>query len=673
MKVTDSESDEGDCEGVDTVDSEQDDVQENWKFKRPWGLYCGRCCCCCFCCSVVFLAGFLGTCAALGLVSDQLGHSLLVPALTEYLGTNSSVAAVRIGAWSKSLQIKGLNIGSPPGYKAGFLMIDGIELTLNMDYWSLLSTASDAAASEPVFLRASRLEIHGLSVNFEQRTNGSSNLQEIVDHALQVINATAEDGHDPEATEEPFKVIIDRLYVTDTSLRVNSTHFLLETLKEPLSLRIPSLLKLDVGKEQSGITIDELWQILLQDALREVVPAGDSLDMLGKAALVSGARHYLGTEASVRAASIDVASMNAWIGGVTIGGPPGYSGDFVSVEGLVVDFALDRDSTIALVQNASASQPLLVRLHALTLQGLRVLIEQRSDGATNVQEIIDHVSSELHSPEANATEEVAVVANRSNASQESAPVRLIIDRLYISDVRAKADMKVVGESSFRIVHSVLLKDVGNETDGITVGELWELLLSEILNDVAQHAPQVIKEPLSKVSKWTKLAVEGVNTLEEAISLMPTLAPPYIPEDYEACGSSICKKGLPCCGNGICGVADGFCCGRWACLGGSVCCNGFCLASGTTCLLNNSLSHYLGIASKAVDTLAALASCDLGLPVLTWGGVPRRCAAWVPERSSQLGMCSTHDFASHPAACVQLVPLSQVAGHQFALPKWEANH
>lgn len=185
---------------------------------------------------------------------------------------------VTVGDFSLSLltgkaTIKDFKIANPPGFHEPEAFRFH-EITLDLDMSTLLS---DEIVVETLL-------VDSLSLNYELRLDGSSNLgqlQKNVEHFLNLDQTAAQTKQQQEESEEQKDAAGKRLVIQ--KLTINTADFKLTLLKTTAALSLPNLEMTDVGKGQNlAETLDDLLSQTIELSGKALDQCGLSLKNLQK-------------------------------------------------------------------------------------------------------------------------------------------------------------------------------------------------------------------------------------------------------------------------------------------------------------------------------------------------------------------------------------------------------
>ncbi|MBI1189953.1 MAG: hypothetical protein GC200_04635 [Tepidisphaera sp.] len=213
---------------------------------------------------------------------DSIAKSAIQEGGTYALGTPTSVSSVSVGVVSGKFSLSGLSVANPAGsFKSPhFLTLGngGVDVSL--------STLNQSTVELPKF------SLSNLDVNLEKR-DGKTNYGQILDHMQQVTgggNGAPKTSTPPPASKDEKKFIIHDLDIEKVTIHASLVDGP-DAVKDLTSVTIPidSIRLKDVGKTGSGVagsgvTLEELTNIVVKAVLSAAAEKGDGLlpaDVLG--------------------------------------------------------------------------------------------------------------------------------------------------------------------------------------------------------------------------------------------------------------------------------------------------------------------------------------------------------------------------------------------------------
>ena len=195
----------------------------------------------------------------------------------EFLGTDVSVSEVNLALAEGSAQVKGLNIGNPPGFAGGHLMkLDEIKVVL------------DTQQISDTLVVMKQVRVDGADIAAVAKGT-STNVQKLMDN----LNAAAGDGDGApaESSGPEMKFIVERFDFTNANASLSSD------ILGDLAMDIPDIHLKDIGRKGDGATAAELAQQILKPIAAAISKAAVSqgLDVEGvKQNVEQRAREKLG-------------------------------------------------------------------------------------------------------------------------------------------------------------------------------------------------------------------------------------------------------------------------------------------------------------------------------------------------------------------------------------------
>ncbi len=163
----------------------------------------------------------------------------------QYLGVDVSVSEVNLALTEGSAQVKGLQIGNPPGYTGTHMMkLDEIRVVLDTSQISETLVVMKEVVIDGADIAA---------VAKGQRTN----FQELMDKLGASASGDSQTPADQSSAGE-MKFIVDKLSFTNTKASLNS-----DILGE-VALDIPDIRLADIGRKNNGATAAEVAEQILK-------------------------------------------------------------------------------------------------------------------------------------------------------------------------------------------------------------------------------------------------------------------------------------------------------------------------------------------------------------------------------------------------------------------------
>lgn len=221
-----------------------------------------------------------------------------------------------------------------------------------------------------------------------------------------------------------------------------------------------------------------------------------AMDAAVKRSLVLAGSGVLGVETRVGAVKVGIFQRYSSVSDLRVDNPPGFGGirqgvhrlDFLSLE--EGDFGTDLASIFTTPLN----------LMDVKLRNLHVNLEQRNT-ESNVKYILSHAMaaakerrSRAAAVRAGASSLADGVASLPARSIEAGTNRIIADSVLVQNVSSSVCIHPVcdkiGSVSFSIKH-VLVKNIGKQTDGVSLHEFIEIVIQAVLVAAIQAAPEEV--------------------------------------------------------------------------------------------------------------------------------------------------------------------------------------
>lgn len=219
----------------------------------------------------IFIAGVVLVVLAVGAVIFYLDHivkSGLEAAGPQVARVNIRLDKASLSPLSGNLQLHGLVIGNPEGYKTESAIKAG-EVRVKVHPASLLS---DKVVVNSVRVAAPEITLEGASLS-------RNNLTTILDN----INATLGGGSTPSATP-PAESRETRLQIDDLEITGGKIHLVLNALGgKPMTVPLPAIHLKQLGTSAEGVTGAEVAKRILNEVLStSVQAAGKVIGDLGR-------------------------------------------------------------------------------------------------------------------------------------------------------------------------------------------------------------------------------------------------------------------------------------------------------------------------------------------------------------------------------------------------------
>lgn len=177
-----------------------------------------------------------------------------------------------------------------------------------------------------------------------------------------------------------------------------------------------------------------------------------------------------GADTSVDGVDIRMFSARSSFSPLVISSPPPFEGPFLRLDTIVCDL------------NFWSMLAPAFRVQELTVSGIHVWIKQQITGNSNA---------------------VTVLANVMDYKEDHDPRikrKFFVDRLELENIDAVVDVAAVSAVSRPItwkVPKVVVTDIGKKRDGVTLGQLFEVVLHAVLVAVMVGAPDNVEENVLK--------------------------------------------------------------------------------------------------------------------------------------------------------------------------------
>jgi hypothetical protein len=190
---------------------------------------------------------------------DGLVKSTIENVGSELTGTAVSVDGVAIDLGSGSVSLQGLQIDNPVGYNSDYAFFLG-EATVAIDTASLGGSV----------LLLKEIVVKGARLNAEQRGN-SNNLSDLLKqleaNSSKGKGAEEQQAPPPEDDSDPARLAVKRFVFANTRAT------LISEVEEPREIKVPDVRRKNIGNPKTGLTPEELGNVLLQAVLEEVQAA----------------------------------------------------------------------------------------------------------------------------------------------------------------------------------------------------------------------------------------------------------------------------------------------------------------------------------------------------------------------------------------------------------------
>lgn len=200
----------------------------------------------------VLLVLIIGVIAYVVLNSGNLIKQSIETYGSEYLGAPVTVDAVDVSLADVTGEVRGFQIGNPPGFDGPYAMRIG-----------RMSVTVDAGATTDSVVVLNEVSVDGASLRAVARGR-DTNFQQLLKN---VEERSGPDDSADGAAEDEVLIIIDRLHFTNADTQVSSD------LLGEVAVQIPDLHLEDIGRKSGGATIGEVLRVLLRPVTREITKA----------------------------------------------------------------------------------------------------------------------------------------------------------------------------------------------------------------------------------------------------------------------------------------------------------------------------------------------------------------------------------------------------------------
>lgn len=268
LMVTESDEDEEQCGSDDAKFCRKRgaSVTSRRAHDRISGCLMG----CCACCLATLLAMILA--AVLGVSNAE---SWLTAAsqkvLTATLGVPVSLDSISLSLFQGRASVVQLDVSSPPGFQSDFLGFQSLIFDLNLP--SVLE--SRLLGSSTIPLEVEEFAITSLNVFIEEKSDGSSNVKEILDHITKIDPESSasfsEDSIGDDLHTLTTRVKADRIEFRNISIAV-CIHPVCDNTP-PITYTLKEILVTDIGKRGKGVFLYQLAEVFVRTLLMAVVKA----------------------------------------------------------------------------------------------------------------------------------------------------------------------------------------------------------------------------------------------------------------------------------------------------------------------------------------------------------------------------------------------------------------
>lgn len=165
---------------------------------------------------------------------------------------------------------------------------------------------------------------------------------------------------------------------------------------------------------------------------------------------------YLGAKVSIDNVELSLAEGRCVISGLQVGNPSGFEGDY----------ALRMDTISVSLDTDSLGEPVLV-LNSVDISGASLHTIVKGGSNSNIKKLMENVENAL--------------GPQSESSSES-DMKVIIDTLDFVGANARVNSDILGDADLEIP-DLHIKDIGRDTNGATIGEVIQQLLSPLTKSV----------------------------------------------------------------------------------------------------------------------------------------------------------------------------------------------
>jgi len=183
------------------------------------------------------------------------------------------------------------------------------------------------------------------------------------------------------------------------------------------------------------------------------VYVGYNTDSIVKNAIESIGTQYLGAPVKVKEVEIALQEGRGTLKGLEIGNPPGYNGAYAM-----------RFGTVSVEMDVAHSSAQLIVLKRVTIDGARAAAIANTPKDTNFR---------------------ALSSNLPTSSSGLSPVKLIVDKLDLTNTQAAVSSPLLTRALDVDVPDVHLTDIGRSTNGVDVGTVIAQVLAPITKAVTR--------------------------------------------------------------------------------------------------------------------------------------------------------------------------------------------
>jgi hypothetical protein len=221
--------------------------------------------------------------------------------------------------------------------------------------------------------------------------------------------------------------------------------------------------------------------VLLVLVVGAFVYVGYNTNSIVKRAIEAIGTQYLGAPVRVKQVEITLQDGRGTLTDLEIGNPAGYDGAYAL-----------RIATVAIELDVAHSTTELVVLKRVTIDGARVAAIARSPNDTNFR----------------------ALSNNVPASGESSRIKLIIDRLDLTNTHAAVSSPLLTQSLEVTVPDVHLKDIGRSAGGVDAGTVIAQVLAPITKAITRSMSEAGMKGLGLDP--TQLKSEATRRMDETL-------------------------------------------------------------------------------------------------------------------------------------------------------------
>lgn len=219
------------------------------------------------------------------------------------------------------------------------------------------------------------------------------------------------------------------------------------------------------------------------------------LDSIAKKAVEIGGSKALGVATTVDTLHISLLDGRSSLGDFAIANPQGFG---------QTDFMRLNRGEVAIDLNSLLSDT--IRISTISLSGLKVNLEQ-SNQQSNVKALLKNLPQSA-SPASGTT---ATKTEPPEAPTKASGKKLIVDRIVLEDIGVSAQLAALGTQLSTVnitVPRIELTNVGQKQGGVTVAQLIELVVKEVLNATADSS-KGLSPALASMLQGDLASVEGL--------------------------------------------------------------------------------------------------------------------------------------------------------------------